>query len=87
MNAQQLQRNEDKTVLVTHGPVLGAEGWGGILDLENAVILWLVRTVMAARDHHQRTVVHVAVVEIDAGRQHVVVGVGVERPVLVPFDR
>ena len=45
------------------------------------------RAVVAARDHHQRAVVHVAIVEIDAGRQHVVVGMGIEGPVLVPFDR
>ena len=45
------------------------------------------RAEVRAGQDHQRAVVHVAVVEVDAGRQHVVVGMRIERPVLVPFDR
>jgi hypothetical protein len=44
------------------------------------------RAVVAARHDHQRAVVEVAVVEIDAGRQDVVIGMGIEGPVLMPFD-
>ena len=43
--------------------------------------------LMAARDHHHRTVLDVAIVEHDADRREIVVGVRIEGPVLVPFDR
>ncbi len=45
------------------------------------------RALVAARHDHQGAVLGPAIVEHDADRQHVVVGVRVERPVLVPLDR
>jgi hypothetical protein len=45
------------------------------------------RPLVRAGHDQQRPVLHVAIVEIDAGGEHVVVGVRIERPVLVPFHR
>jgi len=45
------------------------------------------RTAMRARHDHQAAVFHPHIVDGDANREHVVIGVRVERPVLVPFDR
>ncbi len=45
------------------------------------------RTLVAARNDHQRAVLHSHVVEHDANRREVVIGMRVERPVLVPLHR
>ena len=45
------------------------------------------RALMAARDHQHRAVFRGEIVEHDADRGEVVVGMRVERPILVPFDR
>ena len=45
------------------------------------------RAEMAARDHHHRAVLEVAIVEHDADRGEIVIGVRIKRPILVPFDR
>ena len=45
------------------------------------------RTLMAARDHHHRTVLDPAIVEHDADRHEIVVGVRIKGPILVPFNR
>ena len=42
---------------------------------------------MAAGDHHHRAVLEVAIVEHDADRGEIVIGVRIKRPVLVPLDR
>ena len=53
---------------------------------ERAVAVVIVyRTPVGARQHQQRTVVGIHVVEQDADGQHVLVGVRIERPVLVPL--
>ena len=55
---------------------------------EDAVGVVVVdRTAMAAGHDHQRAVRHLHVVEHHADRGEVVVGVRIERPVLVPFHR
>src|SRR5215467_3304767 len=43
--------------------------------------------LMAAGYHHHRSVLAVTIVEHDADGGEVVIGVRVERPVLVPLDR
>ena len=45
------------------------------------------RPLVAARHDHHRAVLHVDIVEHDADRGEILVGVRVERPILVPFDR
>jgi hypothetical protein len=42
---------------------------------------------MAAGYHEHRPVLHIDIVEHDADRRETVVGVRVEGPILVPFDR
>ncbi len=44
-------------------------------------------TPVSARKHHQRPVVGSDIIEHDADRQHIVIGVRIEGPVLMPFDR
>ena len=43
--------------------------------------------LVAAQHDHHRTVLHVDIVDHDADRGEIFVGVRVERPILVPFDR
>ena len=45
------------------------------------------RTLVRPGQHQHRPVVRVHVVEQDADGQHVLVGVRIERPVLVPLHR
>ena len=42
---------------------------------------------MAARQHQHRTVFERAIVEHDPDRRQVVIGMRIEGPILVPFDR
>jgi hypothetical protein len=44
------------------------------------------RAQMAAWDHHHRTIIDRAIVEHDADGREIVVGVRIERPVLVPYS-
>src|SRR6266436_6668104 len=44
------------------------------------------RPLVAARHDHHRTVLHVDIVDHDADRGEILVGVRVERPILVPLD-
>jgi hypothetical protein len=44
------------------------------------------RPLVAARHDHHRTVLHIDIVDHDANRGEILVGVRVERPILVPFD-
>ena len=52
-----------------------------------AVVMVVDRPEVRARHDHHRPVVGNEVVEQDAHGQHIVVGVGVEGPVLMPLDR
>jgi hypothetical protein len=49
--------------------------------------MMIVPALMAARYHHHRAVLDAAIVEHNAERCEIVVGVRVEGPVLLPFDR
>ena len=42
---------------------------------------------MRAGDHQQGTVFHGAILDHDADLEDIVVGVGIEGPILVPLDR
>ena len=44
------------------------------------------RPLVRTRDNHQRAIIGGAVLDHDADREQVVVGVGVKSPVLVPLD-
>ena len=55
-------------------------------DEPAAVMVVTDGSLVGARDDVQRTVVRLAVVEHHADGQHVVVGLGIEGPVLVPLD-
>ena len=72
-----------------HGALDLAGDGGGIDGAAEAAAGVVVPdgTAVAARHHEQRPVVERAVVEHDPDRQQVVVGVRVERPVLMPLDR
>ena len=83
-------RREEKERVTNMGIVEDIDlAFGAVYRPKEAAVGVMVegRAAMRAGQHHQRAVVDVAVVEIDAGRQHVVVGVWIECPVLVPFDR
>ncbi len=55
---------------------------------EDAVLVMVIEgTFMRARNNQQRSVFKPHIIKGDADGQQVVVGVGVEGPVLVPFDR
>jgi hypothetical protein len=43
--------------------------------------------LVAARHDHHRTVLHISIVDHDADRGEILVGVRVERQILVPLDR
>ena len=80
-----------------HGSCLGDEGYGrSEVDVtfgpingaaEDAVDVVVVhRPLVASRNDPKGAVFLVHVVEENAGREHILIGVRVERPVLVPFN-
>src|SRR6516225_2786420 len=50
-------------------------------------VMVVYRALMAARNHHHRTVPDLAIVEHDAHGSEIVVGVRIKGPVLMPLDR